>query len=164
VWACQPEIDLLGDGSQDGLRLHRGEARSDAALCPPPKPTILTVSIFSSGYRFRQNSRNEFIPKIAHSVKTIPGNRMRLGSPSIETGSPGRFATDVTWSLTAASDRTRPWLRPITQGLTCYLDSTRLRCDQLHLDSGVGPERFDAHRLYHNHGLAIYSHHFARGL
>jgi GNAT superfamily N-acetyltransferase len=39
-----------------------------------------------------------------------------------------------------------------------------LGCDQLHLDSGIGPERFDAHRLYHNHGLAIYSHHFARGL
>ena len=43
-------------------------------------------------------------------------------------------------------------------------EGRRLRCSQLHLDSGVGPERFDAHRLYHNHGLAIYSHHFARGL
>ena len=43
-------------------------------------------------------------------------------------------------------------------------EGRRLGCDQLHLDSGVGPERFDAHRLYHNHGLAIYSHHFARGL
>lgn len=39
-----------------------------------------------------------------------------------------------------------------------------LGCGQLHLDSGVGSERFDAHRLYHNHGLAIHSHHFARGL
>jgi GNAT superfamily N-acetyltransferase len=43
-------------------------------------------------------------------------------------------------------------------------EGRRLECGQLHLDSGVGPERFDAHRLYHNHGLAIYSHHFARGL
>lgn len=43
-------------------------------------------------------------------------------------------------------------------------EGRRLGCGQLHLDSGVGPERFDAHRLYHNHGLAIYSHHFARGL
>jgi GNAT superfamily N-acetyltransferase len=43
-------------------------------------------------------------------------------------------------------------------------EGRRLGCDQLHLDSGVGPERFDAHRLYHRHGLAIYSHHFARGL
>ena len=43
-------------------------------------------------------------------------------------------------------------------------EARRLDCRQLHLDSGTGPERFDAHRLYHAHGLAIYSHHFARGL
>jgi GNAT superfamily N-acetyltransferase len=43
-------------------------------------------------------------------------------------------------------------------------EGRRLGCGQLHLDSGVGPERFDAHRLYHTHGLSIYSHHFARGL
>lgn len=43
-------------------------------------------------------------------------------------------------------------------------EGRRHGCGQLHLDSGVGPERFDAHRLYQNHGLAIYSHHFARGL
>lgn len=43
-------------------------------------------------------------------------------------------------------------------------EARRLGCGQLHLDSGVGTERFDAHRLYHNHGLSIYSHHFARGL
>ena len=43
-------------------------------------------------------------------------------------------------------------------------EGRRLGCGQLHLDSGTGPERFDAHRLYHDHGLAIYSHHFTRGL
>jgi GNAT superfamily N-acetyltransferase len=43
-------------------------------------------------------------------------------------------------------------------------EGRRLGCTQLHLDSGTGPERFDAHRLYHKHGLAIHSHHFARGL
>jgi GNAT superfamily N-acetyltransferase len=43
-------------------------------------------------------------------------------------------------------------------------EGRRLGCTQLHLDSGTGTERFDAHRLYYNHGLAIYSHHFARGL
>jgi GNAT superfamily N-acetyltransferase len=43
-------------------------------------------------------------------------------------------------------------------------EGRRLGCGQLHLDSGVGSERFDAHRLYHNQGLSIYSHHFARGL
>jgi GNAT superfamily N-acetyltransferase len=43
-------------------------------------------------------------------------------------------------------------------------EGRRLGCEQLHLDSGTGSERFDAHRLYLNHGLAIHAHHFARGL
>jgi GNAT superfamily N-acetyltransferase len=43
-------------------------------------------------------------------------------------------------------------------------EGRRLGCGQLHLDSGTGAERFDAHRLYHGRGLAIHSHHFARGL
>jgi GNAT superfamily N-acetyltransferase len=37
-------------------------------------------------------------------------------------------------------------------------------CETLHLDSGVGPDRADAHRLYLNQGLRITSHHFAREL
>lgn len=41
-------------------------------------------------------------------------------------------------------------------------EATRLGCEQLHLDSGTVPERYDAHRLYMNKGLAITSHHFAR--
>ena len=43
-------------------------------------------------------------------------------------------------------------------------EARRLGCDQLHLDSGVGPDRTDAHRLYFNSGLAINSYHFARRL
>jgi GNAT superfamily N-acetyltransferase len=39
-----------------------------------------------------------------------------------------------------------------------------LGCDELHLDSGVGRDRVDAHRLYLNAGLRITSHHFARRL
>jgi GNAT superfamily N-acetyltransferase len=41
-------------------------------------------------------------------------------------------------------------------------EGQRLGCDQLHLDSGVGLDRADAHRLYLNAGLVITSHHFAR--
>ena len=40
-------------------------------------------------------------------------------------------------------------------------EARRLGCDELHLDSGVGPARWTAHRLYMNHGLTIVSHHFA---
>ena len=43
-------------------------------------------------------------------------------------------------------------------------EARRLGCEQLHLDSGVGPDRSDAHRLYFNAGLAISSFHFARRL
>ena len=43
-------------------------------------------------------------------------------------------------------------------------EGQRLGCDQLHLDSGVGPDRIDAHRLYFNSGLEISSYHFARRL
>jgi hypothetical protein len=43
-------------------------------------------------------------------------------------------------------------------------EAARLRCDELHLDSGVGPEREDAHRFYFRHGMRITSYHFARGL
>ncbi|HEY6777614.1 MAG TPA: GNAT family N-acetyltransferase, partial [Thermoleophilaceae bacterium] len=44
----------------------------------------------------------------------------------------------------------------------CLEEARRLGCDQLHLDSGVEPEREDAHRLYFNAGLRITSYHFAR--
>lgn len=37
-------------------------------------------------------------------------------------------------------------------------------CGQLHLDSGLGPDRADAHRFYFRHGLTIVSHHFAKRL
>jgi GNAT superfamily N-acetyltransferase len=40
-------------------------------------------------------------------------------------------------------------------------EGRRLGCEQLHLDSGVGLDRADAHRLYLNAGLVIVSHHFA---
>ena len=48
--------------------------------------------------------------------------------------------------------------------LFAWLDeeADRLGCDDLQLDSGVVPERADAHRFYFRHGLRIVSYHFAR--
>ncbi len=43
-------------------------------------------------------------------------------------------------------------------------EGRRHGCDALHLDSGVGADRADAHRLYFNARLRIASHHFAREL
>jgi len=41
-------------------------------------------------------------------------------------------------------------------------EAKRLHCDQIHLDSGVGPDRTDAHRLYFNKRMRISSFHFSR--
>jgi GNAT superfamily N-acetyltransferase len=46
----------------------------------------------------------------------------------------------------------------------CKEEGRRQGCTQFHLDSGVGPEREDAHRLYFNTGLRITSYHFAAPL
>jgi GNAT superfamily N-acetyltransferase len=45
-----------------------------------------------------------------------------------------------------------------------HAEARREGCDELHLDSGVGPEREAAHRFYFNHGLRIASHHFTSRL
>jgi len=39
-------------------------------------------------------------------------------------------------------------------------EAHRLACDQFHLDSGVQPQRTDAHRLYFNKGMRISAYHF----
>lgn len=58
--------------------------------------------------------------------------------------------------------RRRGYGRQLLNWLTA--EARRLSCDQLHLDSGVGLDRVDAHRLYFNAGLVISSFHFARRL
>lgn len=49
------------------------------------------------------------------------------------------------------------------RGLLDWLlvEARRLGCSELHLDSGVGPGRADAHRLYLRAGMVIAAHHFA---
>jgi GNAT superfamily N-acetyltransferase len=44
----------------------------------------------------------------------------------------------------------------------CAQEAERLGCDELELDSAVGPERTDAHRLYFNQGLRITAFHFEK--
>jgi GNAT superfamily N-acetyltransferase len=43
-------------------------------------------------------------------------------------------------------------------------EAQRLGCGELHLDSGVGADREDAHRLYFTAGMRIASHHFSKSL
>src|SRR4051812_49962190 len=44
------------------------------------------------------------------------------------------------------------------------IEACRAGCEHLHLDSGVGPERADAHRLYFRAGMRISSYHFQRAV
>ena len=63
---------------------------------------------------------------------------------------------------------TRPQFRRrgLGRALMVWLarEAARLGCDHLSLDSAVGPQRADAHRLYLNSGLQITAHHFERKL
>ncbi len=63
---------------------------------------------------------------------------------------------------TLAEARRRGHARALLDWLT--EEARRLGCDSLHLDSGFGRERADAHRLYLNAGLGVYALHFARRL
>lgn len=62
---------------------------------------------------------------------------------------------------TAAASRRAGHGRALLDWLVA--EAGTLGCTQVHLDSGVGRERADAHRLYLNAGFLIYAHHFARG-
>ena len=63
---------------------------------------------------------------------------------------------------TLESARRRGFGRALMDWLV--VEAGRLACTRLDLDSGLGPHRSDAHRLYFNSGLVIDAHHFARGL
>ena len=43
-------------------------------------------------------------------------------------------------------------------------EAQRLGCGEFHLDSGVGPDRTTAHRLYFNKRMRISSYHFSRSV
>lgn len=59
---------------------------------------------------------------------------------------------------TTPGERTRGHASAVLDWLLS--EARRLGCEQFHLDSGCGPDRYDAHRLYHSHRLAISAHHF----
>ena len=79
-----------------------------------------------------------------------------------------RLATSLSWGrhLYVADLSTVPSARG--QGFAGQLlawihgEAERLGCREVHLDSGVGPGRYAAHRLYLNSGYVINAHHFVR--
>lgn len=64
--------------------------------------------------------------------------------------------------VTCTSFRSRGHAAGLMQWL--YEEANRLGCSQLHLDSAVGPHRYDAHRFYLNQRMHISCYHFQRNL
>ncbi|MGH3976919.1 MAG: GNAT family N-acetyltransferase [Pseudonocardiaceae bacterium] len=81
-----------------------------------------------------------------------------------------RLSTNLSWGRhvyiddlsTVPSARRRGFASELLGWI--HAEAQRLGCNQAHLDSGVGPSRLAAHRLYLNSGYAISAHHFARCL
>ena len=63
---------------------------------------------------------------------------------------------------TLPTARRRGYARQLLRWLV--VEARRLGCEELHLDSGVGPSRQAAHRLYLNSGYVISAHHFSKCL
>jgi GNAT superfamily N-acetyltransferase len=81
-----------------------------------------------------------------------------------------RIAHNLAWGRFAYVDDlvTRAGLRGHghADAVMAWVEREALRqgCGELHLDSGVGPDRADAHRFYFRHGMRIASYHFGRAL
>ena len=99
-----------------------------------------------------------------HAASICFGADAQSSTPPVcGAGRPAPTAVEVSRACADATQNSQGSVLRIRSGW--LVDEGRgLGCGQLHLDSGTGLERFDAHRLYYDHGLAIYSHHFARGL
>ena len=77
-----------------------------------------------------------------------------------------RVATSLSWGLhvyvddlsTVPSARGRGHAGQLLAWV--HDEAGRLGCREVHLDSGVGPDRYAAHRLYLNSGYVINAHHF----
>lgn len=79
-----------------------------------------------------------------------------------------RLATSLSWGRHLYVDHLSTIPAARGQGFARQLlawvhnEADRLGCGEVHLDSGVGPNRYAAHRLNLNSGYVINAHHFIR--
>lgn len=146
-------------------------------------PLVLTAELLppDTGRAFRAMhelrpglaSREDFVEQVDH-VQRAEGYRLVAVLP--DDGGDAlavvgfRLGTNLAWGRHLYVDdlSTSPDARH--QGLARRLlawvhdEAARLGCGEVHLDSGVGPHRAAAHRLYLGTGYVISSHHFTRTL
>ena len=105
-----------------------------------------------TGYRLVAAVPDEGVPAVAVAVAGF-----RLG----ENLAWGRhlYVDDLS-TLSAA--RGQGHARALLEWL--HIEAERLGCHQVHHDSGVGPNRTAAHRLYLNAGYRTSSHHFTHDI
>ena len=79
-----------------------------------------------------------------------------------------RLATSLSWGRHLYIDDLSTISSARGRGLAGQLltwihdEAERMGCAQVHLDSGVAPSRYAAHRVYLNSGYVINAHHFMR--
>jgi ribosomal protein S18 acetylase RimI-like enzyme len=119
------------------------------------------------------NSREEFVQHV-DQVQRPTGYRLVASVP--DEGVPAvavagfRLGENLAWGRhlyiddlsTMSAAQQQGHARGLLQWL--HIEAERLGCRQVHLDSGVGPNRTAAHRLYFNSGYRISSHHFTHDI
>jgi len=137
-------------------------------LLPPE-----TGLAFAAMRELRTNLGDEqsFVRQV-DGVQRAEGYRLiaafEAGAPEPSAVAGFRLSNSLAWGQylyvddlsTKSTARRRGHARALLEWLIA--EGKRLGCNQLHLDSGVGIDRADAHRLYLNAGLVISAHHFAR--
>jgi GNAT superfamily N-acetyltransferase len=115
-------------------------------------------------------SRDVYVRRV-NETQRADGYRLvavfREGAPDALAVAGFRVGNNLAWGRFLYCDDLSTQASARGQGLGGALvdwmiaEGRRLGCDSFHLDSGVGPSRWDAHRLYMTKGLTITSHHFA---
>ncbi|MEA2472487.1 MAG: hypothetical protein QOE06_402 [Thermoleophilaceae bacterium] len=138
--------------------LHQGETRLAAAALLELRPQYGDAERLAE----RIDAQRESGYRVAGSFQ--PGDDQAAAVAGF------RIATNLAWGhhlyvddlVTRAAMRSRGHADAVMAWVV--EEARRNGCGQLHLDSGVGPDRAAAHRFYFRHGLTIVSHHFARAL
>ena len=115
----------------------------------------------------------DFVRRVA-DVQRPEGYRLvgafDAGDPHASAVAGFRVGHNLAWGHFLYVDdlATRPEFRRRGYGTALLVwlarEAASLGCEQLHLDSGVGLDRSDAHRLYLSSGMVISAHHFAKKL
>lgn len=127
---------------------------------------LLKVSIVMAALRPQLNSSN---------IESIIGGMMQRGyrllylvdGNDVKAALGFRFTEHLHWGKsiyvddlsTLPSERKKGYARKLLDRVMAIAKDSH--CNEVHLDSGCGPHRYDAHRLYLMYGFNITSHHFA---